>query len=274
MTGEKKFTALVLAGDRGPDDPLLKAAGVPGKALIEIGGKIMLERVVDALLEAKTIDRILVSGPPKKILEGSPALRKLLARPRVSWQESGASPSRSAEQAFKQIPATDPILLTTADHALLQPEMVDFFCRTALEIQTDLAVGMEDYRILQQAFPESRRTVTRFQDGAYCTCNLFAFLSPESRRAAHFWQQVEQQRKKPLRLISLCGWPTVLRFLLGRLTLDDAIARLARRMGLTARAVRLPFAEAAIDVDKPADLELVRRIVADRAEANPGPGLK
>ncbi|HFD15721.1 MAG TPA: MobA-like NTP transferase domain containing protein, partial [Rhodospirillales bacterium] len=34
-----------------------------------------------------------------------------------------------------------------------------------------------------------------------------------------------------------------------------------------ARAVVLPFAEAAVDVDKPADLELVERLLAGREAA-------
>jgi hypothetical protein len=35
-------------------------------------------------------------------------------------------------------------------------------------------------------------------------------------------------------------------------------------MGVRVRAVRMPWAEAAIDVDRPADLELVNRILAEQ----------
>ena len=38
-------------------------------------------------------------------------------------------------------------------------------------------------------------------------------------------------------------------------------------VGATVRAVELPFAEAAIDVDKPADLKLAARILARRASS-------
>jgi hypothetical protein len=40
---------------------------------------------------------------------------------------------------------------------------------------------------------------------------------------------------------------------------------LSRRLGAEVRPVILPFAEAAIDVDKPGDLALVRGILAGRA---------
>ena len=256
---------MVLAGDRGPDDPLLKSTGAAGKALIRIGGKAMLARVLDALLEATAVDRIILCGPPATVLDVSPELGPYLKKPTISWLANDTSPSRSAAQALQTIPQEQKVLQTTADHALLTSEMVDCFCRMAEEPQTDLAIGMEDYDLLQQRYPQSRRTVTRFKDGAYCSCNLFAFLTPESRRAATFWQQVEKERKKPHRLISMCGWMTVIKFVLRRLTLDEALQRLAEKMGLTAAAVRLPFAEAAIDVDKPEDLELVRAIVENRA---------
>jgi len=268
----EKFTAIVLAGDRGPDDPLLAASGVPAKAMIPIDGKPMLCRVVDALLAAEEISRIILSGPPAAIVDRLPELERQLANPAVSWQASGPTPSRSAHQALVGLAPATKALLTTADHALLSPEMVDYFCRQARASRRDVVVGLEDYRLLRETYPESRRTVTRLRDGQFCSCNLFAFLTPGSRQAAVFWQQVEQERKKPLRLLRRCGWLTVVSYLLGRLTLEKALARLSDQLGLRAGAVTLPFPEAAIDVDKPEDLELVRQIVAARRlrQADPG----
>lgn len=43
--------------------------------------------------------------------------------------------------------------------------------------------------------------------------------------------------------------------------LDDAVQRLGRKAGVEAAAVRTPYGLAAVDVDKPADLDLVRRLV-------------
>ena len=60
-----------------------------------------------------------------------------------------------------------------------------------------------------------------------------------------------------------------MRYLLGRLTLDEALARLSRRLDVKIGAVVMPFAEAAIDVDSPADLALVERIVAEVAGTAP-----
>ena len=47
------------------------------------------------------------------------------------------------------------------------------------------------------------------------------------------------------------------------------LRRLGRRIGATLAAVEMPFAEAAIDVDKPEDRALVERILLLRTSAQP-----
>ena len=92
---------------------------------------------------------------------------------------------------------------------------------------------------------------------------LFRSTTPQGRALADFWRQVEQQRKRPWRVIGgALGWGAVLRYLLGRLTLEQALDRLSRRLGIRIRAVVLDHAEAAVDVDTPADRQLVEAILA------------
>ena len=54
------------------------------------------------------------------------------------------------------------------------------------------------------------------------------------------------------------------RFLLGRLTLAQAMAAASARLGIVARAVVLHHPEAAIDVDTIADLALAEQILLGR----------
>ena len=138
--------------------------------------------------------------------------------------------------------------------------MVDYFCRQAQRTGADLVVALVGYQQIASAFPGVRRTVTRLSDDGYCGCNLFAFLTPRSRVMAEIWQQVEQQRKRPWRVIGILGWSSVLRYLLGRLSLAQALDRLSRRFDLRIEAVFLPFPKAAVDVDTPDDWEFVKRL--------------
>ena len=81
---------------------------------------------------------------------------------------------------------------------------------------------------------------------------------------AGLWRQVESARKTPWRVLQLLGWSAVLRYRLGWLDLDAAMALLSRRTGLRVAAVRMPFGEAAVDVDSPEDHALVEARLQQR----------
>ncbi len=254
------FTAIVLAADRKPDDPLVTASDACCKALVEVNGTPMLQRVVAALQASRRVADILLCGPAREHLRHNEFLEKAVHEQRISWRAPQKSPSSSAHQAMQSLPKNTPVLVTTADHPLLSAEIVDYFLSSALHSEADVAVGVIKFSTIQEKFPTAQKTVTRLRDGGYCGCNLFAFLTPQSHRVAAVWRRVEQQRKNPLRLIGQLGWWSVLRYLLGRLTLDKALDQLSERFGVRIRPVHLPFPEAAIDVDSIADQRLAEEI--------------
>jgi len=256
----ERFTAIVLAADRNAHDPLLEASGARCKALVKIDGTPMLQRVATALFASKRVETILLSGPAREYLASSEFLDGALNEGQIGWRAADNSPSSSAWQVMQSLADEIPVLVTTADHPLLTAQIVDHFLDGALQSGADLAVGIVTFSTVQDKFPKAKKTVTRFRDGNFCGCNLFAFLTPDSRRVAAVWRQVEQQRKNPLRIISQLGWWSVLRYLLGRLTLDQALAKLSERLDVKIRPVHLPFPEAAIDVDSIADQQLVEEI--------------
>ena len=245
-------TALVLAGSRGPDEPLAVYGGVSHKAMIEVGGKPMLVRVVEAL-GAAGIGRIVV------VIE-RPELVEALGLPGVETFPAATGPSASVQAALEAFGT--PLLVTTADHALLRPEWV----RALLEgvpAGADIAAGLARSEVVMAAAPDTRRTFLRFSDGAFSGCNLFYFATPASKGVAALWREVEAQRKHPLKLLARLGPLTAARYATGTLSLRAALDRLGALAGVRAEAVELPFGQAAIDVDKPADLDLVRRILGD-----------
>src|SRR3546814_8255511 len=73
-----------------------------------------------------------------------------------------------------------------------------------------------------------------------------------------------QQRKKPWRIAAVFGPVLLLGYLLRRFTLDEAMARISARLGVRVAAVKMPMAEAAIDVDKAEDLLLAEEILRKR----------
>ena len=261
-TVQQFFTAVVLAADREAENPVAKAAGVRCKSLAPINGTPMIFRVLEALSSSGRVKDRLICGPPTTIMEQEPMLREYIAAGKVDWVENQATPSLSALHVMQSVPEETPVLLTTSDHALLSPRVVDYFCDEAQRSGCDVVAALARHETVSAAYPETSRTAYRFKDGSYCSCNLFAFLTPRARTAPSFWRRVEQQRKNPLLVINALGWSTVMRYLIGSLTLADALDRISHRLGVRAGIVVMPFPEAAIDVDTKSDWQFVEQIAA------------
>jgi len=256
------FTAIVLAADRESTNPVARAANVRCKSLAPVGGIPMLFRVLDALSEARTVRDRILCGPPRAIIDQEPSLSARLASGEVSWVENRATPSASAYHVMQSLAEDIPVLLTTSDHALLSPGMVDHFCTEAQLSGCDVVAAVALHETVTSAYPETHRTAYPLGDAGYCSCNLYAFLTPRAREAANFWRKIEERRKNPLRVVNAFGWIAVIRFLMHRLTLEEALHRVSDRLGCRTGIVIMPQPEAAIDVDSPGDLDLARRIVA------------
>ncbi|MES1926127.1 NTP transferase domain-containing protein [Salinisphaera sp. T31B1] len=259
--------AVVLAGDRGADDPIARTTGAACKALSPVAGKPLLSRVLTTLRAAPAIETIIVVGPDQATIADQPALAALLAGDDVRWIAPSASPAASAARGLAAL-GDRPALLTTADHALLTPAMIDELLAGPA---CDLAVGLASYAGVRAAFPDSRRTAIRLAPGpGYCGCNLFAVHTAAARAVIEDWQRVERERKHPARVIAgMLGWRAIAAYLLRRLTLEQAFARLSRRTGLNIRPVILSYPQAAVDVDTPADLALVEAILRERESDEP-----
>lgn len=253
------LTALVLAGTRAGGDPLARHAGVSHKALIEVGGRAMIERVVGALDALPEVRRIVIATGRPELLAPLAGLRAPACRKPVEFAPAAAGPSASVARALAA--EGTPLLVTTADHALLRPEWIRRFV-DAMPDDADAAVALARREYVEAAAPGSLRTWLRFADGEFSGCNLFLLARPGAAGAVAFWGDLEAQRRHPIRMVRRLGFGFALRYALGRLALAAALARLGELAGSRVAAVEMDDGRAAIDVDKPEDLELVRRLVA------------
>src|SRR5262245_49264305 len=254
--------ALLLAGSRGPIDAVARHAGFSHKVLVPVGGQPMLSRVIDTLRNAG-MERILVCIDPEIQKSADEPTRAALAGADISIVPPAASPSASVKSALESKEVRWPLLVTTGDHPLLTPKMIEHFCRAAPH-DADFIVGLARASVIHQQLPDSIRTFYRFREDDYSGCNLFLMRGPSVIALVDFWSRLEAYRKKPWRMIAAIGPLTLIRFALGSLTLDSALARLSNLVNVRIAAADLPFAEAAIDVDKPEDLQLANEILSRR----------
>lgn len=260
---------LVLAGRRGGPDPVAAASGFSHKALVPVAGVPMLVRVVNALREACGPVALRICTDDPALLQATPDLAALASRGALEVVPSAASPAASVQAFLEREPAGGPLLVTTADHALLTADMIRYFVREASSCDAALVAAVVEAPVFRHRFPGARRTFIRLRDGALTGANLFWFGSAEALAAADFWRRIEGVRKRPWRMAAAFGPLALLRFLLGLLDRPSALARISRAMGVTVAAVAMPFPECAVDVDTPDDLALVEEILAARLQAEP-----
>ena len=76
------------------------------------------------------------------------------------------------------------------------------------------------------------------------------------------WGELGGGRNIPRRIARRLGIGTLWRYSIGRLTLAESMTRLGRQIGINAVPVAASDGRAAIDVDTPEDLALVRDLVS------------
>lgn len=256
----KKFAAIVLAGERPGGSDFSRELGLAASVLVDVDGKSALARVIGALESSDSVSGGVLCGPAENVYLENSEFEQILQGSSFQWMAPQQGPSASAVAAIEKLNRF-PILLTAGDHALLTPALVDDFCSRVQELDVDVAVGLAPYPIVREAYPESKRTVLKFSDGAYCGTNLFAVLTPEGKAGPAFWRRLEADRKRPFRMLRRMGIGLLLRYLFGRLTLASALKSGSKSMGCKVGYVRIDNPRAAVDVDSVADRDLAVQIL-------------
>jgi GTP:adenosylcobinamide-phosphate guanylyltransferase len=255
--------AIVLAGGRlPPEDPA--STTVPGglKCLQEVGGRTMLQRSLDALSDARGIGRVIVIGVPPETplacahpLEVMPAEHDMIrslqaAAARLTHAAPDAPAGAEAERAQA--------LVVSADAPLVTGEMLDWMRERVFEGGADITITAVERSVMEARFPGSRRTYVRLRDAELCGGDVAAFRLAVADCGVEVAERLVRARKHPWQIAAVVGAGTLAALMAGRLTLAQALKALDARLDLKLNVVVSPYAEMAMDVDKPQQLALVR----------------
>lgn len=253
------WTALVLAGQRPGVDPMAAHFGAEMKALIPVAGELMLNRVLMALLDAPQVARIVVLAQNTLELRAHRDLGWAVEEPRIAFRVSGPTISGSVLGTVEDPAIGLPLLVTTADNVMLTPATIAEFVAGAGV--GDVSVAFVERGNLERAVGPNKRTWLTFKGGAYTGANLFALTGPGATNALKFWEKVEADRKSVLRLAAHFGPVLMVKLLLRRMALHEALAAAGAKLGASAAPVVLTDGRMGVDVDKPEDHALAEKLL-------------
>jgi GTP:adenosylcobinamide-phosphate guanylyltransferase len=247
--------AIVTAGGiPQPEDPLYSFSNGDAKALIDIAGKPMVQWVLDALGAAKNVDNVIVIGLSsrsgvtcKKPLHFISNQGRMLAN-----IVAGVHKSLELNKKNKYV------LVSSSDIPALKPEMVDWLVETCMQTKDDLYYGVCTREVMENRFPDSKRTYTKLKDIQLCGADIHVSHVRMATEHLDTWESLIGTRKSPLKQASIIGLDTFFQVATRSITLEDLVAKVSGRIGIQGRAILWPHAEPCMDVDKPYQLELLR----------------
>ncbi len=251
-----------------PDEPLYSYSAGEPKALINVAGKPMIQWVLDALCEARTVDRVVIIGLTEK--------SKLACRKPLTFLPNEGRLLDNVKVGTAKVLELNPkakyVLLASSDTPAITGEMIDWIVNTCMETKHDLYYNVIRREAMEKRFPGSKRTYTKLKDMEVCGGDTNMVRAVIVNQHSEFWNKVFEARKSPAEQATLLGPDILFRLLFRQLTADDVIQRVAAKLGLKGRAIVCPYPEVGMDVDKPHQLEMLRADLMARNRQRPSRG--
>ncbi len=227
------------------------------EALIDIDGRPMVIYVVEALRAATRVDRVAVVGPPEPLRAVLPG--------EVVLVENGESLSENLRRGFAAlVPGNggNPVLVAGCDVPLITGPIVDAFLSACEQVPASLHYPVVERSVCEARFPGMRRTYATLTDGTFTGGNIFLVAPALVPVLLELLDRFYAARKSPWRLAWLLGPGILAKFVCKRASIRDIETLFLRLTGHVGRAVVVQYPEVGVDVDKPEDLKLVRRLLA------------
>ncbi|MBO9724466.1 MAG: NTP transferase domain-containing protein [Novosphingobium sp.] len=260
--GRRPLRLVVLAGHGlGPvgADALAERFGQRHRCLIPLAGRPLIAHVLQTAAQHPRVASLAVCVEREAFDPIWDVLTRLPGRGSVALVEAREDIAASVRAAAQDWDG--PLLVTTADHALLSAESIDAMA-DALE-GCDVTFALARREAVEAAHPSALRSYLTLRDGAFATCDLYGMAHTRYVDAVEVFRGARIGGRESARILRAIGLVGLALVKLGVESLSGAVVRASRRMGLRVRAVILPDGTQAIDVDNDRTYAIVRDLLGD-----------
>jgi GTP:adenosylcobinamide-phosphate guanylyltransferase len=244
-----------------PDDLLYPYTQGKPKALIDVGGKAMIQWVLDALNGAESVGNIILVGLDN--LDGINSQKPIYPIPNQSGLFENIKAGAKKLSALN--PETEYFLMISSDIPAITAEMVEWVIKKSAESDYDLYYNVVERETMERRFPGANRTFAKLRGMQLCGADLSVIRVEMVTHNEGLWMRLADARKSVFKQAALIGFDTLVLYLLHAMNLEQTTRQASKRIGINARAIVSPYAELAMDVDKPHQLEI---LIKDRSQSH------
>lgn len=234
--------ALVTAGGRLPRDAA-KRFGTDVKALVRVGGRTVLDRIVSALRGVAEVGRIIVVGPAAA-RSGTDGVDE--------WIDERATGEENLLTAL-EAKATERVVLTASDLPFVSSASYADLIERAGGCSVAYPVFRRDEFL--RAFPDGRASFATLADGEYTGGSAFVLDRTPLLKRRRLIERSFGARKSLSALAALLGPALVVKFALRRARVEDVERRACALLGVRVVAVRGADPALAMDCDESGDFD-------------------
>lgn len=249
--------AITAGGRPKPDDPLYAYTQGQAKAFLDMGGRTMLERVIDGLQSSRYVEDIVVVGLSEE--EGK---RLKCSRPVSAFLPDQGSLFANTLAGVKWVnqfrPGSQQIILSSADIPLISGPILDNFIESCQPFDRVLYYTMVSREVMEKRFPNSKRTFVRLKDAEIAGGDIFLAQTKITDTNHELWKAATNARKHAWQLARIVGFWTLFKYLTRQLSLAEIEATGSRMLKAPVKIILSPHAELGMDGDKPHQVDLLR----------------
>jgi GTP:adenosylcobinamide-phosphate guanylyltransferase len=245
--------AVVLAAGRLPASWAARE-GTDIKALLQVGGRTLLARVLGALRACPQVGRVAVAGPDELLAHSDAAAAHL----RVPQAGSGPDNLWASIEALKP---EGPVVCCASDLVHLSGPAVSEFLSKVPE-GAEIAYAFSLAEAYARRYPGLKHMRVRLHGGVYTGGSVQLIDAEAVRRNMLLLNRVFAARKSKLAMAGVLGPVFLLRFALGRMSIEEIEAQARRLTGCAARGVLCDDPGLAFDIDEPEHLQWAREMEA------------
>jgi len=272
---DRKLPFIILAGSPNKRDKLMEYADVDYKAQIIINGKSMITRTLEAIRDTESYSYIVISGIPKErvivpagipedkiefFLSEGGQMDKIIDAA-IYLVEKGKNNS----EIFPS--GTYHAVNLSGDIPALTGEILNRFIAVCGDRKADFNHTTVEKSVMDKTFPNNGRTFTKIDKRFYCTGDLNMTNLEKAESLRPVMRKISANRKNFMKALFRASPWTFTKLALKRVKTKDIERLMGKIFKMPCKLVISEDAEVAFDVDKPFQLDIIKKFIEKREQA-------